>query len=415
MTKPQINFYGLFSLMLAMLLVACGDEGGTGADAEAEPGVAADYPRGPHGARILRDGDFAVELAIFETGVPPEFHAWGYFQDAPVDPSAFELQVTLTRLDTVDVMDFRPQEDFLRSNGVVHEPHSFVVTVDARFRGASRRWEYDSLEGRTTISPALVTDLGIETAIAGPAEIRQELQVFGRIQPNPDYSRSLYARFDGPIREVNVTLGQDVRAGQTLLVVESNESLKPYAIEAPISGRITRRNANPGEQTNGRLLLEITDTSKVWAELALFPADREKVRLGAAVSLVPGNGGEVIHGSISQFATELGAGQTLIARVPVENLDGRFAPGTFVRGTINTGNISVPLAVRREGLQSFRDFTVVYAKVGNQYEVRMLDLGRQDSELVEVLGGLNPGTEYVTTNSYIIKADVEKSGASHDH
>jgi cobalt-zinc-cadmium efflux system membrane fusion protein len=32
-----------------------------------------------------------------------------------------------------------------------------------------------------------------------------------------------------------------------------------------------------------------------------------------------------------------------------------------------------------------------------------------------VLGGLEPGTEYVTENSYIIKADIEKSGASHDH
>ncbi len=45
----------------------------------------------------------------------------------------------------------------------------------------------------------------------------------------------------------------------------------------------------------------------------------------------------------------------------------------------------------------------------------MLELGRQSDEWVEVLGGLNPGTTYVTENSYILKADVEKSGASHDH
>jgi membrane fusion protein, heavy metal efflux system len=32
-----------------------------------------------------------------------------------------------------------------------------------------------------------------------------------------------------------------------------------------------------------------------------------------------------------------------------------------------------------------------------------------------VLGGLDPGARYVTENSYVIKADVEKSGASHDH
>jgi len=32
-----------------------------------------------------------------------------------------------------------------------------------------------------------------------------------------------------------------------------------------------------------------------------------------------------------------------------------------------------------------------------------------------VLGGLEPGTTFVTENSYLIKADIEKSGASHDH
>ena len=58
---------------------------------------------------------------------------------------------------------------------------------------------------------------------------------------------------------------------------------------------------------------------------------------------------------------------------------------------------------------------VVYAQIGNEYEVRMLDLGRQDTDRAEVLGGLAPGTRYVTTNSYLVKADIEKSGASHDH
>ena len=32
--------------------------------------------KGPHRGRLLVDGDFALELAIFETGVPPEFRVW---------------------------------------------------------------------------------------------------------------------------------------------------------------------------------------------------------------------------------------------------------------------------------------------------------------------------------------------------
>ena len=40
---------------------------------------------------------------------------------------------------------------------------------------------------------------------------------------------------------------------------------------------------------------------------------------------------------------------------------------------------------------------------------------RSDGNLTEVLGGLQAGDRYVVENSYLIKADIEKSGASHDH
>ena len=109
------------------------------------------------------------------------------------------------------------------------------------------------------------------------------------------------------------------------------------------------------------------------------------------------------------------ANQSVTARVVLDNSAGEWPLGTFVTATIRVSEFEVPLAVRRSGLQSFRDFTVVYAQFGDQYEVRMLELGRQDDEWVEVLGGLEPGTRYVTENSYVLKADVEKSGASHDH
>ena len=75
----------------------------------------------------------------------------------------------------------------------------------------------------------------------------------------------------------------------------------------------------------------------------------------------------------------------------------------------------VALAVKRSALQTFREFTVAFEQVGDAYEVRMLELGRQDETWAEVLGGLQTGATYVTDNSYLIKADIEKSGASHDH
>ena len=58
---------------------------------------------------------------------------------------------------------------------------------------------------------------------------------------------------------------------------------------------------------------------------------------------------------------------------------------------------------------------LVFIRIGDTYEVRPVELGRRDGTQVEVLSGLNPGDLVVVEQSYLVKADIEKSGASHDH
>lgn len=405
--------------LVLIVLAGCG-----GADSKHEDTDHSDHGaatedaviKGPHGGRLLVDGEFALELAIFETGTPPEFRVWVTNAGVPVAPGDVDLQVTLTRLGEVrDEIDFAAQGDFLRGDTIIYEPHSFVVTIEARMGGISHRWEYENFEGRTRIEPEIARTFGLETELAGPAKIQETIAVYGRIVPVPERVSSVSARFEGVIESVAVSVGDSVRPGQILARIESNESLKSYTITAPIGGVLTKRQANPGEQTDRRLLFEIMDTSTVWAELAVFPSDRAGVRTGAPVVVEAAAGNLRLEGRLTYLNTVAEANQSVLARVVLENPHGVLVPGLYVAGEIQVAEHSVPLAVRRSGLQSFRDFTVVYALIGDVYEVRMLDLGRRDTEWVEVLGGLEPGTRYVTTNSYLVKADIEKSGASHDH
>ena len=409
--NTRLNLLGIVLPALA----ACGGAapGGMGAGA----GVADEaFERGPNNGRMLRDGGFAIELAVYEAGVPPEFRAWATAGGEPLDPRNVELKVRLTRLgNRVDEHAFRAQDDFLRGGSLVYEPHSFSVSVDAARGGRSYRWEYDSFEGRTRISPEMAEAFGLQTGIAGPAVIEETVTVYGRIVPDTDRVREISARFDGSIQAVHAMLGQTVAEGQTLATVESNESLQSYAIRAPIPGVITERVANAGEQTDGRRLFTLVDTSSVWAELSVFPGDRGRIAVGDAVSVTPAMAGAPIRGAVSYLDVFSAADQSVAARVVLGNDDGALLPGTFVTAVVTIAERRVPLAVRRNALQSFRDFTVVYAQIGDEYEVRMLELGQASGDWVEVLGGLDPGTRYVTENSYLIKADIEKSGAAHDH
>ena len=242
-------------LLLGSLLVACsGDSSDVNTEAKlTHDAVAEPEPeKGPHRGRLLTDGDFVLELAIFETGVPPEFRVWVTERGQPVKPEDVELTVKLIRLgDRVDNIGFKPQDDFLRGDTVIYEPHSFVVSIEAVYNGKTHRWEYDNFEGRTKIDAEVAEAFGLETLIAGPVVLQETVTVYGRIMTNTERVREVSARFDGVIQSVTPSLGDSVHEGQPLAKVESNESLKSYTIKAPISGVITQRDANPGEQTSG--------------------------------------------------------------------------------------------------------------------------------------------------------------------
>lgn len=411
MIHHTVRLFIIFQLVLGSLLIVPAVFAASDPEAEeAEP------EKGPHRGRMLRDGDFAVELAIFETGVPPEFRVWVTHGGKPVSPGEVDLRVQLTRLgDVVDDIKFRVEGDYLRGDTVIYEPHSFVVTLTAQFQGKQHRWEYDNFEGRTQIADEVAKAMGIATETAGGATLHQTIRVYGKLVTPAGAKRQIRARFDGVIKQMHVALGDRVKQGQLLVTVESNESLKTIQITAPIAGVVSEQFAGSGEQTAGLAILEITDTTKWVAELAVYPDDHSAVRIGAPVTLSINGVKEPVNGTLTGSRTSLRADQARLVRADIDNTSNQYSEGLFVTGDVEVDTIPVPLAVKRSGLQGFRDFTVVYAKVDEEYEVRMLELGRQAGPWVEVLGGLEPGTEYVTENSFIIKADIEKSGASHDH
>jgi cobalt-zinc-cadmium efflux system membrane fusion protein len=405
------------AILAFTLLAACGDK--PVSEPVGEPAAAAaDYERGPHRGRMLRDGDFAVEMTIFEEGVEPEFHVYAYRKDKPVAPGEVQLSVALTRLGgKVDRFAFAPREDYLLGNGVVREPHSFDVKVSAVEGGRTHSWSYASYEGRTTISADAAKAGGVKTEVAGPATVSEVVDMAGRIEVTPEGKADVRARLPGQIMWMTGQLGQTVRKGQTLLRVESSHSLQTYAVPAPISGVIVEKNVNVGDTTGDRALFVIADPTRLHAEFFVYPRDAERVRVGQRVALRNLSGVARLEAEVEAILPTADlASQTLMAHVHLPPSAARvFRPGMGVEGSFAVAEAPVRLAVRTKALQRFRDFTVVFAKVGNTYEVRMLELGRRTPEWTEVLGGLEPGTEYVVDGAFLIRADIEKSGASHDH
>ena len=258
--------------------------------------------------------------------------------------------------------------------------------------------------------------MGIRSEPVAAQTINDVRTFTGRVQSNPNRLSRVSPRFAGVVKKVRAELGDTVKAGDILATVQSNESLQNYNIKAPIAGLVVKRDIQVGEATGEDPLFVIVDHSDVWVELDIFVRDLAQIKTGQSVLVETLDAKDQVTATIDWVSPLTShASQSVRARLTVPNKEGVFRPGQFIRGHVTIAEHEVALAVRQSAVQSFRDFQVVFARFDDVYEVRMLELGRRNRDWVEVLGGIDAGTQYVTENSYLIKADIEKSGASHDH
>lgn len=404
----------LAALLMIVPLAACGD----GAETETKEGEnAAEPEKGPNRGRMLRDGDFAVEMTIFEDGVPPVYRVYPSRDGKPVDPKTVNLTVTLKRLDgEINKFAFKPENQYLQGDGVVVEPHSFDVEVVAVENGKRHVWKFANPEGRSKISAAAAKDGGIEIETVGPTTISQIREVEGVVQLATSARSEIRAQFPGKVMLVTKAVGEYVKKGQLLARIESSESLQIYPVYSPVSGVVAERNANVGNVAGDQPIYVITDPGQTTVVFNIFPRDLGTIRPGQKIDIETLDGQPIAASVLGGYLPEGNAAAgTALVRASLPNRDGRWRPGMALHGRVTVSAVTVPLAVRTEALQRFRDFTVVFANFGEDYEVRMLELGRRTPEWTEVLSGIKPGTRYAAKGAFLIRADIEKSGASHDH
>lgn len=271
-------------------------------------------------------------------------------------------------------------------------------------------------ENRLALSQEQIARAGIGLAQVQAGVLRETLSVYGMVTANPEQVQQVSARFDGVIRKINKRVGDTVKRGDTLITVEADESMRDYPITAAIDGVVTRREANTGEQTNGRTLLVIEDLSTVWVELALFPRDLQQVRVGQAVR-ISGNSRDIVGEGVVSYIAPTGntSSQTVVARVPLSNPRQRWTPGQFVVGDITLSETSVPLLVSSAALQTVDGRPVIFVQDNGGFEPRPVQPGRSDSHSTEILDGLGGGETYVAKNSFILKAELGKEDAEHGH
>lgn len=284
-------------------------------------------------------------------------------------------------------------------------------------RGGHAGHDHGSEKLLVKLSPAQLKNAQLTIEPAASGVIRETLQLNGVIQPNEEQLVAVLPRFGGVVRAVTKRLGDSVTNGEIVARIESNESLTQYEVMAPISGTVIERKGALGEYADrDKRLMVIADLSTLWVDLRVYQQDFEKLALGQKVEIRLARNRAPKKTEIS-YISPIGIAdtQSLLARAVVDNKDASFRPGLYVTGRVQVSEQAVMVAVKQSAVQHVNGKPIVFVEGKDGFEGREVEIGFKDDEMVEILFGVVPGEKVVTGNSFVLKAEIGKGEATHEH
>lgn len=272
--------------------------------------------------------------------------------------------------------------------------------------------EEHQAEDQTTIEHEIAKNSGIKTDQATARDISAVLKIQGKILPSEHRIAHVIPRFSGLVREGRKHIGDSVAKGEVLAIIESNQSLQPFEVKSQIAGTVINGHLIVGEFVpENQWIYIVADLSEVWADFYISLRDRRNVKIGQNVIFSDNSSAKISY--IAPYVDE--KSQTQLVRVIIPNEKSEFLPGMFVMADLVHSEAKVKVAVKSQAIQTYKNQKVVFVKNKENYQARPISLGLSDNNWTEVLTGLEVDEEYVTENSFLIKADILKSEAGHEH
>ncbi|HVE85307.1 MAG TPA: efflux RND transporter periplasmic adaptor subunit [Myxococcales bacterium] len=201
------------------------------------------------------------------------------------------------------------------------------------------------------------------------------------------------AQVDGAKLKVNMAEAQVAQAEAAEGL--ANQNLDNSRITSPISGTVTRRPVNIGNQVGPQgALFTVQDLQALKLESSVDAAAFARLHKGqeAAVT-VDAMPGQSFKGELTILAPALDATtRRANCEIQIDNASGKLLANAFARAELSLGKLQGVLTVPREAVLEAPGGSVVYRVVGgSKVEAVRPKLGAGDGARVSVLEGLNEG------------------------
>jgi len=317
------------------------------------------------------------------------------------------------------------------------------------------------------ITPERIQLIGVRTAVVTRAPLGAELDLVGFVALDESRIRRVQIRVSGWVQELHVNrVGEPVAAGQPLLSIYSPElyqTEREYLIElgardtmdasshggslpasrerlrllgvpeeevqrvererqatlrltlrSPVAGTVLERGVAEGQYVGADTpLFTVVDLSRLWVLADLYEQDLERVRAGDrarftadALPTRPFEGRvQFIYPTVSAET------RTIKARLVLENPDRMLRPGMYGRVIVES-RVRPTLIVPTEAIVNTGQHTYVFlARAGGLFEPRMVTVGHEAGDRVEILKGLAAGDTVVASASFLIDSESRLKAA----
>ncbi len=327
----------------------------------------------------------------------------------------------------------------------------------------------DEPAGTVKIDPVTVQNIGVRTAVARVETLARILNGLGRVDFNEERLARLHPKTSGWIEkllidETGTRVGKDTillgiyspelvaaqqeylvaldnweairasgaaamkRSARTILesarqrlelfdvpehqireLEKSREIKKQLHIHSPFEGRVMHIGVREGQYVTPKdELYLIADLSRIWVNVDVFEDELGWIKVGDRAEMrVRAEPGRVYEGRVTFIHPVLNPrSRTVQVRLEFDNPDLSLKPGMFANVSLHVdprpGAVVVPSeAIVRSGSRE----QVFVVREPGKFEPREVTLGISAGGLTQILSGVAPGEEVVTSSQFLIDSE----------
>lgn len=196
---------------------------------------------------------------------------------------------------------------------------------------------------------------------------------------------------------------------QISALAKSNRVSATVTVYATASGVVNEINVSEGQYVSeGSSLLRLESYDRIWVEADIYPSETSQVVVGSMLRIaVGGFPDQTLMARVDFVSPAIDPNtQRITIRAVLPNAAGTFQPGMQANVFLATGKVTNAISLPLDAVIRDESGAQVWIKTkDNTFTSRKVTTGAEDANQIVIISGISNGEEVVTTGAYLLYSE----------